>query len=793
MNRIYYLSLLLFISISGYSHEMGTIKGNIIDKQTGDPIIGANIIIENTMLGACSDINGDFEFRNVHAGDYQLLITYIGYQSEKVKVTVLKDRIILTEVMLTPSNVEIDGLAVVAESPYSTASLKHIRNIDLEIRPHKSSQDLLKLVPGLITAQHAGGGKAEQIFLRGFDADHGTDINISVDDIPVNMVSHGHGQGYADLHFLIPELVEELDVYKGPYFAQFGNLATAGAVQFQTKDILENNLFKIEAGQFNTFRGTLLYQLEKGSAEQNGYIAAQYYNTDGPFESPQALQRMNVFGKYFVNLSHNSRITVSLGSFASSWNASGQVPQRAIDQGVINRFGALDDMEGGHTSRTNFSIKYDQRDDKNNTLSVQAYFCDYDFKLFSNFTYYLQDSVNGDMIEQLDERVMHGLNAQYKSVNKTGSLIIKSTYGTGYRGDNINLNLWHSPNRIKNEVFSDVTVKERNLFAWVQKEVVFSSKFRMQAALRGDYFTFNINDHIGTANESSETGLPHASGYSQQGILSPKFNAVYSPASKIDLYFNAGTGFHSNDARNVIIGQKISELEKIWKKDGLSDEQINDNLEDRNFDPEQRDGITLPRAIGTEIGMRTKLASKLNLGLAGWYLYLEKEFVYVGDGGYSELSDPTQRIGFDLEARLKINKWLWADVDLCLSRGKLIGLPSDENNIPLAPRLTSTGGLSVLNLHGFNGSIRYTFVGDRPANETNSVVALGYTIINFGLAYEWKHFLFSITLENLFNTEWNEAQFDTESRMQWESEAVSEIHFTPGNPRNFQCGVSYRF
>lgn len=777
----------------GYSHDMGTIKGTIIEKQSGDPIIGANIIIENTMLGTCSDINGKFDFRNIHAGEYQLLVTYIGYQSEKIGVTVLKDQITKTEVLLNPSNVEIDGLAVVAESPYSTASLKHIRSIDLELRPHKSSQDLLKLVPGLITAQHAGGGKAEQIFLRGFDADHGTDINISVDGIPVNMVSHGHGQGYADLHFLIPELVDELDVYKGPYFAQFGNLATAGAVEFKTKDILKNNLLKIEGGQFNTFRGTLLYQLGKGSAEQNGYVAAQYYNSDGPFESPQGLQRMNVYGKYFVNLSHNSKLTLSLGSFASAWDASGQLPQRTIDQGMITRFGAIDDMEGGNTSRTNLSIKYDQRDEKNNTLSIQAYLCDYDFKLFSNFTYFLEDTVNGDMIEQLDERFMHGLNAQYNTIKNTGKLIMKSSYGTGYRSDNIYLNLWHSPNRIKQEVYSDVSIQERNLFAWIQEKFVFSSKFRIQAALRGDYFTFNVNDHIGTANETSETGLPHASGYSQQGILSPKLNAVYSPSSKFDLYFNAGSGFHSNDARNVIIGQKITELEKMWKKDGLSDDEIDNNLESLNFDSEQKDGITLPRAIGSEIGTRVKLASNFNIGLAAWYLYLEKEFVYVGDGGYAELSDPTQRIGLDLEARLKINNWLWADVDLCLSNSQLIGPLESENNIPLAPRITSTGGLSAIKLHGFSGTVRYTFIGDRPANETNSVIAIGYTILNIGLAYDWKKFTFSTTVENLLNTEWNEAQFDTESRMEWESEPVSEIHFTPGNPSNIQFGLSYRF
>ncbi len=793
MREIIFLLLLLTVSHIGYSHEMGTIKGKITDKQSGEPIIGANIIIGKTMLGTCSDINGDFEFRNIHAGNYVITVSYIGYETREENAAVVSDKITNLVISLEPSAVEIDGFAVVAGCPYSTASLKHIRNIDLEIRPHKSSQDLLKLVPGLITAQHAGGGKAEQIFLRGFDADHGTDVNISVDGIPVNMVSHGHGQGYADLHFLIPELVDELDVYKGPYFAQFGNLATAGAVQFKTKDILKDNMVKIEGGQFNTFRGTLLYQLGKGSAEQNGYIATQYYTTNGPFESPMALQRMNVYGKYFVNLGHNSKLTFSLGSFSSVWDASGQIPQRTVDQGIISRFGAIDDMEGGQTSRSNFSIKYEQKDDKNNRLSIQAYLCDYDFKLFSNFTYFLNDSINGDMIEQLDKRFMHGLNAAYNTVKKTGKTVLKSDFGVGYRADNIELALWHSPDRIRNEVYSDASVKERNLFTWFGEEFVFSPKFRIQAALRADYFTFNVDDHIERIPDTLASNLPHASGYSQQAILSPKLNMVYSPISNLDLYFNSGSGFHSNDARNVIFGQKIAELEKAWRKEGLTETEIIENLESNNFNTDQRDAITLPRAIGSEIGLRTQVLKNLNIGFAGWYLYLEKEFVYVGDGGYSELSDPTQRIGIDFEARFKINSWLWADVDLCLSNGKLIGPPSGENDIPLAPRITSTGGLSVLNLAGFNGMIRYTYIGDRPANESNTVIALGYTIINIGLAYEWKPLTFSVTVENLFNTEWNEAQFDTESRMSWESEPVSEIHFTPGNPLNFQFGISYLF
>jgi outer membrane receptor protein involved in Fe transport len=792
MKSFFTILIILVFSFSGFSHDLGTIKGIVTDAKTGETIIGANLILSNTMLGTSTDIEGKFEFRNLHVGQYSMIISYVGYKSIEKTVQVKSDEITNIHIELEETSTVLDPYAVIAQRPYSAASINYIRKIDLEIRPNKSSQDLLKLVPGLITAQHAGGGKAEQIFLRGFDADHGTDINISVDGIPVNMVSHGHGQGYADLHFLIPEIVEEIDVFKGPYFSQFGNFATAGSVQFKTKEILPDNLIKMEAGSFNTFKGTFLYQLGNGSAEQNGYIATQYYQTDGPFESPMGLQRMNIFGKYFVNLSHNSKLSFSVGSFNSSWDASGQIPERVVKQGIIGRFGAIDELEGGNTSRSNISVQYDQKDGDNNKLSIQAYLSDYDFKLFSNFTYFLENPDYGDMIEQLDNRLLHGMNASYCKLNQSGSLIQKTIFGGGYRADNIKLELWKSPDRIRIETLSDADIKERNLFFWIEKEIIFNSKFRIQGAIRADYFTFNLNDNLSTI-DSSNSDLPHASGYSQQGILSPKLNAVYTPHKLIEIFVNFGSGFHSNDARNLIISEKIKELEHIWKKEGLNDEAIDEKLMDNNFDPQQKNAITLPRALGGEIGIRSQLFNRVNIGLAAWYIHLEKEFVYVGDGGYTELSDPTQRIGLDIETRIKLKNWLWADFDFCLSDGKILGVPQQENNIPLAPRFTSAGGLSITGFKGFQGSIRYIYIADRPANEMNTVVAKGYGLLNMGAAYTLNKFTFSITIENLMNIAWNEAQFDTESRMKWESEPISEIHFTPGNPRNIQAGISYKF
>lgn len=688
--------------------------------------------------------------------------------------------------------IELEKILITGERAYSTASSRLIRDFDLNIRPVNTAQDMLQLAPGLVIAQHAGGGKAEQIFLRGFDADHGTDVAILTDGIPVNMVSHGHGQGYADIHFAIPELVDSIDVFKGPYFARYGNFSTAGSVQFQTKDNIEGNLLKIEGGEFNTQKFTGMFQFPHSDEKQNAYFAGQFYNTDGAVESNQDFQRFNLFGKMYIHLNDTSKISLSASSFSSAWDASGQIPQRAVDTGLITHFGSIDDLEGGQTGRQNLNFIYTNTNENNAQLLIQPYFSRYNFKLFSNFTFFLDDPEKGDMIEQTDDRTIIGLNSEYKFTHHISSLQVNTTFGGGFRSDDISVRLWHSPNRrrITQRVNSDII--ERNLFLWTQEEIIISPKLRFQLGLRGDYFTFNVEDHLDTSTDETVT-LPHASGYAQDAMLNPKFNMVFSPISTYDLFLNFGTGFHSNDARDVVIEQTISDLERTLTRQGLNDSQINEQLTNLNFAREQAGINTLPRAIGAEIGNRYRFFNRLNIGLAGWWLELDEELVFVGDAGETEISGKSQRIGIDIEGRLQILPWLWIDADVNLSRGTFVDEPADSNQIPLAPRTTSTGGITAIHPSGWDVSLRYRHIGDRPANEDASVTAEGYTIVNLGLSYTYGPFSYSVIAENLFDVEWNEAQFDTESRLFNETEPVSEIHFTPGNPLNLQAGISFQF
>lgn len=785
------LFTLLFGLFASNAWAQSVIRGQVVHDENGEPLPGVNVYLEETQQGTATRFDGRFEISDVAPGTYTLVVRLLGHETIERSITAPMEEELLLRLVDEP--VDLGEVLAEADRPYTAASSVAIRTFDLLTRPTRSSQDLLRLAPGLITAQHAGGGKAEQIFIRGFDADHGTDVAISIDGMPVNMVSHGHGHGYADLHFIIPEVVNQIDVTKGPHATEYGNLATAGAIAFSTKDHLEENLIRVEGGAFNTASVTALFELPTSGHHQGAYLAGQFYNTDGPVESPQGFQRLNIFGKFHTHLSETARLSLSASGFSSAWDASGQIPQRAVDQGLISRFGTFDDLEGGTTARQNVNLTY-QAESGASDFEIQGYASHYHFKLFSNFTFFLENPEQGDMIEQTDDRALIGLNGKYQYRQSLGPVLSLTTLGGGFRSDNIELTLWQSPDRIRTAALVDAAIAERNLFLWLEEEFIFSPQVRLQLGLRGDYFTFDVNDALDLTVDDPDVTLPHASGYAQQAILSPKANLVISPTRDVDVFLNGGMGFHSNDARDVVLGRRIKNLERVLQRQGMNSEAINEALLARNYDPAHRDIGTLPRAVGGEIGMRTRLLDDhVVLSAALWNLDLDEELVFVGDGGFTEPSGRSRRQGVDLESRVRLLDWLTADVDVNLSKGELRDEPDDANSIPLAPTFTSTGGFNVMHPSGINASLRYVHVGDRPANEDGSVTAEGYTLLNLLTTYRRGPIQLSAILENVLDVEWNEAQFDTESRLPGEAASVSELHFTPGSPRNLRLGISYLF
>ncbi len=637
--------------------------------------------------------------------------------------------------------VSLDSLVVVADPSFSTASSRVARALDFQLRPRESSQELLRLAPGLVIAQHAGGGKAEQIFLRGFDADHGTDVAVSVDATPVNLVSHAHGQGYADLHFLIPEVVEAVEVRKGPYDAEDGDLATAGAVQLRTRDRV-SGLVDVRGGSFGTVNGVALAPFGGDASRSGGYVAAAARYSEGPFDAGQGYRRVNLFAKWTAPLRGATTVFATASAFDSRWDASGQVPERAVRAGRISRFGAIDPTEGGVTSR--YELAGGLRGVTGSGVwQARAYAVRYRLDLFSNFTFFLQDTLDGDGIEQTDRRLVAGAEARMALPGGLFGRDGQVAAGLDVRSDVADVGLHHQRRRERLDTYTRGWVSEQRLSPWGRHDLTLATGVRLQLGLRGDLFRF-----------------AYGAGDRWHGIVSPKANLAVDLSPGTTLYANAGLGFHSNDARDVVSA-------------GPAD-------------------AVLPRAAGAELGLRRTWGGG-SVAVAAWGLDLGSELVYVGDEGTTEAGGRTRRVGLDVETRVRLAPWLWLDADLNLARGRFRDQPSGANRIPLAPSRTLSAGLTVRDLGPARGGLRVRHVGARPADELRVIRARGHTIAEaFGAWRVGAVELFGV-VDNLLDTEWNEAQFATTSRLRGESEPVTELHFTPGAGRSLQVGARYSF
>lgn len=741
---IKYLIIITVLFSSIHIYPQFYIKGYVYDSLTGNPLPDVRVNILNSNNFVNTSIDGFFSVEVPSRKEYILKFSLLGYKS--VTETLKPDSEIIN-VFIKEQTLALSEIDVTAKREFGAL----IFNIlDAKLRPVNTSQDLLRLVPGLFIAQHAGGGKAEQIFLRGFDCDHGTDLYISVDGMPVNMVSHAHGQGYADLHFVIPETIENINVFKGPYNLKFGDFSTAGAVEFLTKNQINNNSVKIEYGKFNSSRVAALFNiLPKNLLKHNLYFAGEYAFTDGYFELKQKFSRYNLFAKYFGYPAKSMTAELSISDFNAHWNASGQIPQRTVDENIISRFGSIDSSEGGNTRRSNINLILFNQLSNNLNIKNQLFYVYYKFNLVSNFTFFLNDTVKGDEISQFDNRHIFGYQSTLKIKNNFKYLNSVTALGTGFRFDLSDLYLAKSKHRIVYNFLSNGILNQKNFYVYAEQQIDFLNSFSIIGGLRADYFIFNYKDKLEDINFSN-----------LNFIVSPKLKLFYDFTKNLQLYLKTGYGFHSNDARTLVFYQKEN---------------------------------TLPKAFGYEIGSQFKIGKNFIGNISFWGLNLESEFIYVGDEAVIEPSGRSRRLGAELSARIQFNKWLWADADINYTYARLIDEPSGNNFIPLAPDLSSFGGVTFKLPFGFEGSIRYRYLKNRPANESNSVVAKGHFINDILLNYSYKFINFGVNFENIFNKKWNEAQFDTESRLLNETEPVSELHFTPGTPFNIKAYINLNF
>jgi hypothetical protein len=750
-----YITFTLLLLIGGHHlfAQENNLSGKIIDSATRTAINGVTITLLPGNETDITDENGKFYFKNTGNAN-TIAISAVGYKKQSVDLINYKNgqiiKIVQQQTQLT--DVVISGNS---PNPY-----KSISETDIKMRGVSNSQEVLRMVPGLFIGQHQGGGKAEQIFLRGFDNDHGTDISLYADGMPINMVSHAHGQGYGDSHFIIPETIENTTYKKGSYDAEKGDLDVTGYVDFHTANSLKENVVKLEAGQYATYRGLAMINLLGENAKANNqswYAASEYRYSNSYFENAQHFKRFNFFTKYHGQISPNSWLSVSASTLYSNWDASGQIPESAVAEGKVDYYGALDPNEGGVTSRTNLNAQLLTTLGDHDVIKNQLYYSHYTFDLHTNFTFFLVDTVNGDEIRQKEARNLYGYNGSYTHESYFGNVKLTSEAGLTARLDMTdNSQLSHTVNRytlINPIKLGDIT--ELSAGAYINESIRFNSKFSMNAGLRFDQFFYKYNNKLASDTTLSGVGIYKAN----NNIVSPKLNFYYQATGKTQFYLFLGKGFNSNDARSVVA------------VNGLQ---------------------SLAAAYNADLGTVFKPMKSLLINTAIWYGYLSNEFVYGGDGGSVEFNGRTQRIGGDLSVRYQPIKSLFVDVDLNYAHGRSLDDPKGQNYIPLAPVWSSTGGITYVNKNGINGSLRYRYLGNRAANEDYSLTAVGYFINDLVLNYTTSKFEIGVTINNLFNVKWKETQFETVTRLKGE-EPVDGVAFTPGTKFAAVAHISYFF
>ncbi|MBC7874829.1 MAG: TonB-dependent receptor, partial [Ferruginibacter sp.] len=564
-------------------------------------------------------------------------------------------------------------------------------------------------------------------------------------------------QGYADMHWIIPELINGVDAYKGPFWAQYGNFATGATVSIKTLDVLPENFIKMEGGSFNTYRTVIGMNLlgENNRGKSDAYVAAEYMMTDSYFDAPQRFNRLNLQAKYKLTISDKQQLLFGFTTFSSKWNASGQIPDRAVEDGSIGFFGAVNPNEGGQTSRTNAYLKFKQAVGTSDLFEHQLYYSKYDFELYSDFTFFLENPVYGDMIRQVENRQIFGYKNTFTHPFYLASKKAEFKAGLLIQADDIKnsqlLRVYKRAFVTDSLAFGDTY--EVNAGLWLTQNIELAKNFNVQAGLRLDRFQFNyINKLDTTGNENNLS--------TQKGKASPKLSFFYSPSKKAQLYMHGGYGFHSNDARSIL---------------SANTKQI------------------LPSCRSVELGGIFQPAKNLLVQAAVWRLDFESELLYSGDAAVTEPSNKTLRYGYDISVRYQFAKNFSFENDFTFSHSRDKENAKGNNYLPLAPRYTNTGGL-VYRAKGFEAAVRYRTLGDRPGNEDYSIKAKGYTITDLFAAYRWKGGLeLSTSIVNLFDVKWKETQFATESRLRNETQPVEEIHFTPGTKFGFKVGCTYRF
>ncbi|SEP48951.1 Outer membrane receptor proteins, mostly Fe transport [Rhodospirillales bacterium URHD0017] len=643
--------------------------------------------------------------------------------------------------------------------PTDAASEKRISGETLNTRPVERPGEVLEGAPGLIVSQHSGEGKANQYFLRGMNLDHGTDLAIWLDGMPINMRTHGHGQGYADVNFLIPELLEQMIVKKGPYWAEESDFASAGALRLAYANRLESNVVLGTVGSFGYWRGLAAGSMAFGQGFITAAGEAVFY--DGPWQASDALRKFNAFLRYSEGTRDNGLAITAL-AYTNSWHSTDQIPVRAVSDGSLSRFGAVDQTDGGNTQRYSLSMRWAQSDDRSASL-VEAYGIYSTLNLFNNFTYFLDNPDLGDQFQQSDKRKIFGLNASHTLRHRLAGLHSETTVGTQVRYDDIGVGLFNTFQRTTYNTVRYDQVNETSVGLYLKNTTAWTDWLRVTLGVRGDLFMANVDSTTLAANSGNTSAF----------LASPKAGVVFGPFAKTEFYLNGGFGYHSNDARGATITVNPA-------------------------DPAQPIAAVplLVQSKGAEVGVRSQAIKGLDTSLAVFLLDFNSELLFVGDAGTTVASRPSRRIGVEWTNSYRPTSWASFDLDLAFTHARFTGSSPDGNFIPGAPDFVGSAGATLGGDTGWFGALRLRSLGPRPLISDGSVWSSFTTTLNGGrVGYVFDSGIkLNLDVFNILNTQASQIDYFYVSRLPGEPLAgVADRHFHPVEPTAFRLTLAKAF
>jgi outer membrane receptor protein involved in Fe transport len=647
----------------------------------------------------------------------------------------------------TEEELVVYGRALERIGEAASASEGTVGYRDFENKPISRVGELAENVPGLIATQHSGTGKANQYFLRGFNLDHGTDFSAVVDGVPVNMRSHGHGQGYLDLNFIIPELVERIDYAKGPYRADLGDFSLAGSAAFSTVDRLARPFAEVTAGEYGYFRALAAGSFAVGGADL--LMGAEGTLSNGPWVLDENLEKVNGLAKL-----SGERWSVGANLYHAEWTSSDQIPLRAAESGLIPRFGFIDPDLGGRTTR----LGVDGRAEIG-AATLTAYAVHYRFRLTSNFTYLLDDPIDGDEFQQRDRRTLYGAALRGGRETRLGGAPVRLRYGADARYDDVGLvGLYRSTGGIRRETVREDRLDEYSVGLWGEADLTVAPRLRAILGLRAEHYGYDVRADL-AAN----------SGEGEDTILLPKASLAWRAADTLELYASYGEGFHSNDVRGAAI-----------------------SIDPATGDPAE--GVPLlVRGRGQELGARLETA-RLNATLALFRLTIGSELVFVGDAGATEPNPPSRRQGVEGTLFWRPLAGLVLDGSASYTHARLRGLPPGERRIPGAVATVLGGGATLEFGKGFAGTLRLRHFGEAPLIENNEARSEATTLVNLGAYYNWRGGRIALDLFNLLDAREADISYFYASRLAGEpAEGVEDIHFHPVEPRQLRASLRIDF